>query len=47
MSCIWLDGSKGFKKDMDFVDINKVVGSLIDEENQNAGMHKPLSNPYH
>ncbi len=47
MNCIWLDGNKGFKKGMDFSDINNIVGFLIDEENRNVGMRKPLSNPYH
>lgn len=47
MNCIWLDGNKGFKKGMDFSDIDNIVGFLIDEENRNVGMRKPLSNPYH
>lgn len=47
MNCIWLDGNKGFKKGIDFSDIDNIVGLLIDEENRNVGMRKPLSNPYH
>lgn len=47
MNCIWLDGNKGFKKGIDFSDIDNIVGFLIDEENRNVGMRKPLSNPYH
>lgn len=34
MNCIWLDGNKGFKKGMDFSDIDNIVGFLIDEENR-------------
>lgn len=47
MNCIWLDENKGFKKGMDFSDIDNIVGFLIDEENRNVGLRKPLSNPYH
>ena len=34
MNCIWLDGSKGFKNDMDFADIDAITHKLIDEENK-------------
>lgn len=46
MKCIWLDGSKGFKSNMDFSDIDNVIGMLIDEENNNEGKCECLSNPY-
>ncbi|MCR5517040.1 MAG: hypothetical protein K6F17_00535 [Lachnospiraceae bacterium] len=47
MNCIWLDGSKGFKNNMSFEDIDKVTYKLIDEENKIKGKKTVLSNPYH
>lgn len=47
MNCIWLDGSKGFKKDMSFSDINKKTYALIIEEKEKKGKKCVLSNPYH
>lgn len=46
MNCIWLDGSKGFKEGMDFDDIGCLTSVLIQEENENQGKKRALSNPY-
>jgi hypothetical protein len=46
MNCIWLDGSKGFKEGMDFNDIGRLTSVLIQEENDNHGKKRALSNPY-
>lgn len=46
MNCIWLDGSKGFKEGMDFDDIGCLTSILIQEENENQGKKRALSNPY-
>ncbi len=47
MNCIWLDGSKGFKKNMNFEDIAKLTYELIKEEKENKELRRWLSNPYH
>lgn len=47
MNCIWLDGSKGFKENMDFLDIDKLTHKLIDEEERVKGKNIILSNIYH
>jgi len=47
MNCIWLDGSKVFKENMDFSDIDKLTFELIDEEEKVRGTKTILSNPYH
>lgn len=47
MNCIWLDGSKGFKDNMSFSDIDKLIYMLIDEEKKIKGTKRWLSNPYH
>lgn len=47
MNCIWLDGSKGFKKEMSFPDIDEKTYKLIAEETANKEVMKALSNPYH
>lgn len=47
MNCIWIDGSKGFKEGMSFVDIDKKTYELIKEEEVKKGRKVALSNPYH
>ena len=47
MNCIWLDGSKGFKENMSFGDIENYICNLIEEEKNAKGKNKVLSNPYH
>ena len=48
MNTIWLDDSKGFKEDMSFTDIGKLVSSIVIEEENAKGKGKKiiLSNPY-
>ncbi|MDI3075896.1 hypothetical protein QJL41_15310 [Clostridioides difficile] len=47
MNCIWPDdGSKGFKENMSFSDIDKLTYKLIDEEIKTKGKKIWLSNPY-
>ncbi|MCU5378633.1 hypothetical protein OCA08_15960 [Bacillus cereus] len=43
MSCIWLNGEKGFKEDMTFNDIQGYLQSAFEEEKHNPVV---LSNPY-
>lgn len=47
MNCIWLDGSKGFKDNMSFSDIDELTYRLIEEEEKIKGTKRWLSNPYH
>lgn len=47
MNCIWLDGDKGFKENMNFPDIDKLTYKLVEEERNTRGTKKCLSNPYH
>ena len=46
MNCISLDGSKGFKENMHFSDIDKLTYKLIDEETEIKDIKRWLSNPY-
>lgn len=47
MNCIWLDGSKGFKENMSFSDIDELTYKLIEEENKVKGTKRMLTNSYH
>lgn len=46
MNCIWPDSEKGFKQDMDFLDIDKVTKNLIVEEDKKSGTLSMLDHPY-
>ena len=46
MNLVWLDGSKGFKKNMSFSDIEKLIHPLIEEEDTSIKKKTMLSNPY-
>lgn len=46
MNCIWLDGSKGFKENMSFSDIEEYICKLVEEEKNAKGKNMVLSNPY-
>ena len=46
MNCVWLDGEKGFKPNMDYDDIYEITHDLIEEEMLMRGKKVPLSNPY-
>ena len=46
MNCRFLDGSKGFKSNMGFGDIEAFVNPLIEEERAKKLSKEMLSNPY-
>ena len=46
MKSIFLDGSRGFKDDMDFDDIWGVINGLVAEESEKRYTGELLSNPY-
>lgn len=46
MNCRFLDGNKGFKKEMSFSDIGTFIHPLVEEEYMKMGSKKMLSNPY-
>ena len=46
MNCLWLDGEKGFKQEMDFSDIDHLTCKLIEEEKAKKNTMELLINPY-
>ena len=46
MNCKFLDGNKGFKKEMTFVDIVNKISSLLDEEGEKKLTGEMLSKFY-